>query len=131
MPGTVATIMNARLLYVAEGERPKSVKAHILKFGVSSVPVLDAAHKPVGVLALRDFAKSDDPEPSSPVDTVEASATVEAGARRLAESGRHRLVVVDDEGRAVGMVSATDFVRALVGLPPSHPAPFERVRAGA
>ena len=34
-------------------------------------------------------------------------------------------VVVDHGGRAVGVVSALDFVRALSGLPPRHPPRFD------
>ena len=57
---------------------------------------------------------------------MKASATIEEGAKKLAESDYHHLVVVDDKGVAVGMVSSLDFVRALVGLEPRHPDKFER-----
>jgi CBS domain-containing protein len=42
----------------------------------------------------------------------------------MAENDLHHLVVLDDDGRACGMVSSLDLVRALVGLPPAHPATF-------
>jgi CBS-domain-containing membrane protein len=44
----------------------------------------------------------------------------------LAEHGTHQLVVVDDNGRAIGMVSAVDFVRGLLGVPAEHPHTFDR-----
>lgn len=127
MTRTVAEIMNPKLLYIEEGDRLSLARAQILKFGVTAVPVLDAAHRPVGVVSLRDLARDDHcVEPSTPVRTVRSDASLEEGARTLVEVGVHHLVVVDDCGVAVGMVSALDFVRALVGKPAHHPAAFER-----
>lgn len=46
------------------------------------------------------------------------------GARSIAELGLDHLVLVDDDGVAVGMVSALDFVRALVGYVDTSPIPI-------
>ncbi len=128
MSKTVADIMNPKLLYIRDGDRVALAKRHIIDFGITAVPVLDETHRPVGVVSLRDLAKEEGErfEPSGKVETVSASASIEDGARRLAESDYHHLVVVDDTGVAVGMVSSLDFVRALVGLSPRHPVKFER-----
>lgn len=128
MSKTVADIMNHKLLYIRDGDRVALARRHIIDFGITAVPVLDETHRPVGVVSLRDLAgnEGDRFEPSGKVETVKASATIEDGARQLAESDYHHLVVVDDKGVAVGMVSSLDFVRALVGLPPRHPHKFER-----
>jgi len=127
MPTTVAEIMNPKLLYIREGDRLSLARVQILKFGVTAVPVLDEAHRPVGVVSLRDLAGEDHRvEASRPAKTVSGDATIEEGARVLVEAGVHHLVVVDGEGVAVGMVSALDLVRAFVGVPPQHPASFER-----
>lgn len=124
---TVGEIMNPKLLYVRDGDRLGPVRAKILEFGVTAVPVLDDAHRPVGVVSLRDWpADGSEPSMSSPAKTVRRDATVEDGARALADAGVHHLVVVDDEGVAVGMVSALDFVRAFVARPATHPAAFDR-----
>jgi len=127
MSKTVADIMNHKLLYIRHGDRLALARRHIIDFGITAVPVLDETHRPVGVVSLRDLAgnEGDRFEPSGKVETVKASATIEEGARQLAESDYHHLVVVDDKGVAVGMVSSLDFVRALVGLPPRHPDKFE------
>ena len=61
---------------------------------------------------------------SRPVLTVSADADVEQAARLLAETDFHHLVVVDASGRAVGMISAVDFLRALEGMP-RRSAPFD------
>jgi CBS-domain-containing membrane protein len=128
MSTTVAEIMNPKLLYIREGDRLSLARAQILEFGVSAVAVLDETHRPVGVVSLRDLAREEDhavPAPR-PIATVRNGATLEEGARSLAEAGVHHLVVVDDRGVAVGIVSALDFVRAFVGLTAQHPPAFAR-----
>lgn len=124
---TVAEIMNPKLLYVRDGDRLSLVRAQILKFGVTAVPVLDEAHRPIGVVSLRDVANEGEPvNMSSPAKTVRDSASIDEAARALADANVHHLVVVDEAGVAVGMVSALDFVRAFVERPPRHPEAFDR-----
>jgi CBS-domain-containing membrane protein len=125
---TVEEIMNPKLLYIGDGDRVALARRHIIEFGITAVPVLDETHRPVGVVSLRDLAADDGArfKPSGKVETVKATASLEDGAKLLAESEYHHLVVVDDKGVAVGMVSSLDFVRALVGLPPRHPDKFQR-----
>lgn len=128
MPKTVADIMNPKLLYIKDGDRVSLARRHIIDFGITAVPVLDETHRPVGVVSLRDLARDEGDrfEPSGVVATVKASESIDEGAKKLAESEYHHLVVVDDKGVAVGMVSSLDFLRALVGLPPRHPEKFNR-----
>jgi CBS-domain-containing membrane protein len=128
MSKIVADIMNPKLLYIRDGDRVALARRHIIDFGITAVPVLDETHRPVGVVSLRDLARpeGDTFEPSGTVATVKASESLEEGAKQLAASEYHHLVVVDDKGVAVGMVSALDFLRALVGLPPRHPEAFQR-----
>ena len=57
---------------------------------------------------------------ASPVDTIGPNATVHEAIGRIRRSGADRMVVVDDEGAAIGVVSAgdaslADRVRSLVG----------------
>lgn len=122
----VKEIMNPKLLYVRDGDRMSLVRRHILSFGVTAVPVLDDQHRPVGFVSLRDLADDEDQiHVSAPVETIREDETVEAGARKLALTTFHHLVVVDARGIAVGMVSAVDFLRALVGVGPFHPTAFD------
>lgn len=123
---TVREIMNPKLLYIHDGDRLSIARSQILRFGVTAVPVLDETHRPVGIVSLRDLSEDEDQiKLSTPVVTVLATASVEDGARKLAETPYHHLVVVDDKGVAVGMVSAVDFLRAMLQLPPRHPAAFD------
>lgn len=125
---TVAEIMNPKLLYIGDEERVALARRHLIEFGVFAVPVLDDTHRPVGVVSLRDLARDagDRLEPSGAVATIKASESIDEGAKRLAGGEFHHLVVVDDMGVAVGMVTSLDFLRALLGLPPRHPDAFER-----
>jgi CBS-domain-containing membrane protein len=125
---TVHDIMNPKLLYIGENDRPSLARRHILEFGITAVPVLDETHRPVGVVSLRDLDHDGDVARSSgTVCTVKDTDTVEEAARKLADTEYHHLVVVDAKGIAVGMVSAVDFLRALLGLEPRHPKAFDRV----
>ena len=127
MPLTVADIMNRKLLYIRVGDRPSLARGKLLEFGVTAVPVLDEDHRPAGLVSLRDLAHADEGRSEEePVRVVNGGASVEDGARMLAEYGTHQLVVVDDGGRAIGMVSAVDFVRGLLGVPAEHPHAFDR-----
>src|SRR5688572_23375582 len=106
MPTTVAEIMNPKLLYIGDEERVALARRHMIEFGVTAVPVLDDTHRPIGVVSLRDLAQEGGErfeKPSSrTVATIRASEPIDEGAKRLAESEFHHLVVVDDKGVAVG-----------------------------
>ena len=129
MMSTVADIMNPKLLYISEGDRLSLARAQILKFGITAVPVLDVCHRPVGMVSLRDLdGREELASAGTPVHTVQSVASLQEGARALATSGAHDLVVVDESGVAVGIVSALDFVRALVGAPVPHPPAFDRYK---
>jgi len=126
----VGDIMNRELFQFRLDDDLAKAPRYLLAFGITAAPVLDAGGAPLGVLSLRDCF---DEKPSAttvgermtrPAVTVSASATVEATARILAEGQLQHLVVVDAAGKAAGMVSTVDVLRALVGLPPRHPDAF-------
>jgi CBS-domain-containing membrane protein len=125
---TVRDIMNAKLLYIEEGQPLSFARKHILAFGVTAVPVLDETHRPTGVVSLRDLDRAaDEVVASNSCVTVKDTDGIDEAARKLAETDFHHLVVVDAKGIAVGMVSSVDFLRALLGLEPRHPKAFERI----
>lgn len=123
---TVRDIMNPKLLYLRDGDRATLARRYILDFGVTAVPVLDETHRPVGIVSLRDLEREgEDVEAKGDVVCVRDTEEVSSAARKLAETDFHHLVVVDDAGVAVGMVSSVDFVRALLGMAPRHPKAFD------
>jgi predicted transcriptional regulator len=49
------------------------------------------------------------------VINISEDATVEEAAKKLLESNIHRLLVVNEEGRPVGILSTTDIIREIRG----------------
>lgn len=130
MPHTVGEIMNGELFYLRSDDSIEEARAGLLGLSIAGAPVLDRERRPVGSFSLRDLC---DPvkrgyrvgdRMSSAGPAVRASEGVEAAARVLARTSSRRLLVVDAEGRALGVASAVDFVRALVDLAPAHPSAF-------
>jgi len=125
----VSEIMNGELFSVGMEDQLDMALRAVLLLGITGVPVLDADGKPLGLVSLRDLV-ADKPRSTvgermtRPPATVPAHASIGAAARILAGTRYHRLIVVDDEGRAVGMVSSVDIIRGLLGLPATHPASF-------
>ena len=125
----VSEIMNRELFGLGPEDTVDMALRSILLLGITGAPVLDEDGKPLGLVSLRDLA-ADRPgdtvgeRMTSPAATVAADARIAAAARDLARTGYHRLVVVDEAGTAVGMVSSVDVIRGLMGLPAPHPQSF-------
>ncbi len=97
-------------------------------FGILGAPVLDASEMPIGFLSLRDLVVRKGPtvfsRMSSPAMVIRAGALISDAATLMGETGYRLLIVVDNNGRAAGMLSSLDVIRGLAGLPVSHPAVF-------
>jgi CBS domain-containing protein len=121
--------MNRELFGVGEEDTVDMALRAILLLGITGAPVLDEDGKPLGLVSLRDLV-ADRPgatvgeRMTRPAATVAAGARIAEAARALARTGYHRLVVVDEAGTAVGMVSSVDLIRGLMGLPAPHPQSF-------
>lgn len=103
--------------------------AEILDFHrVSGVPVVDWTGYLVGVVSQMDLLRVRASETlwaewpglearhvmSRPVLTVTADTSLGDAARQMQEQGVHRLVVVEDDGETpIGVLSASDVVRAM------------------
>lgn len=122
----VGAIMSKRV--AAVGPRDTLVKvARLMKEeDVGCVLVLDEHRKPVGIVTDRDvivrgLAVGRNPETEaveavmtkSPFST-RASEPVMLAARRMADLLVRRLPVVDEEGRAIGLVSVDDLLTILI-----------------
>jgi CBS domain-containing protein len=94
---------------------------------VSGLPVVDANGAPVGVISQTDVIEDGGTpmaillrrKPSglrvgelmtSPAVTVALTAPLVEAARLMRDNRIHRLIAVDEHGRTVGVLSATDFV---------------------
>jgi CBS domain-containing protein len=126
--------MNPELFSVPADEPVESALRGILAMGITAAPVLDADRRPLGLVSLRDLIAAPrdtaaSGRMSSPPVVIGEGARITEAARRLAATGLRHLVVVDGAGRAVGMVSAVDLVRGLIGFPAQHPAAFPHLDA--
>ncbi|MFO0564579.1 MAG: CBS domain-containing protein [Polyangiaceae bacterium] len=129
MPKAVKEIMNRELFSLRPEDSAESAVGYILGLGITAAPVLDDDGRPIGLVSFRDLLRPNAPDRvkdrmSVPVLTVDADTGIEETARILAERGVHRLVVVDADGRAVGIASSLDVIRGLLGLPAWHPSAF-------
>ena len=128
MASIVKEIMNRELFSVRPTDTAASALSGLLAFGIYGAPVVDSEQRPVGVVSLRDLVAKEGAtvteRMSSPAAVVRADARISDAARLIAQTGYRRLVVIDEQSRAVGMLSAVDVIRGLVGLPVQHPAAF-------
>ena len=128
----VSEIMNRELFGLGQEDTVDMALRAILLLGITGAPVLDEDGKPLGLVSLRDLVADKQgatvgERMTRPAATVPAGARIAVAARDLARTGYHRLVVVDEAGTAVGIVSAVDVIRGLMGLPASHPQSFPHV----
>lgn len=125
----VDEIMNRELFSVRAEDRVGSLLQHLTTLGITGAPVLDGDGRAIGFVSMRDVLQVDGSDEvlrhmTAPADTVPASATIEEAADRVCETGRHHLVCVDGNERAVGFVSAVDVLRGMMGRPVPHPEAF-------
>ncbi len=124
----VQEIINPQLFFLGARAAASTARGCMVTLGISGIPILDDHGVPVGFVSMRDVAGVEDGPVkkvmSTPVKTVPGSATVEAAALLLAETGLHRLVAVDEGGRALGVVSSIDVIRGLIGAPIRFPERF-------
>jgi Zn-dependent protease/CBS domain-containing protein len=96
---------------VAQARRLRSFRPH------TAYPVLDGEGRPLGWLRSRDLDDADDEalvgQRLHLLETVLADAALESAVRRLAQSESRRLLVVERDGRAVGILASADLVRYL------------------
>jgi len=125
----VEEIMNRELFSARPTDGVAELITYFTALGIGASPVQDAYGRLQGMVSLRDLIRADpndmvaDHMSRSPV-TIAPDTTIEEAARLLANTGYHRLPVVNAEQRVIGIVSSLDLVRALVGEPVRHPGAF-------
>ncbi|MCW3798672.1 IMP dehydrogenase [Sphingomonas sp. BN140010] len=104
---------------------------------ISGIPIVQASGKLCGILTNRDVRFAENPrQPVSELMTRENLATVPAGtgqeeARRLLHQRRiEKLLVVDDGGHCVGLITVKDIEKA-VATPDATKDPEGRLRVAA
>jgi CBS domain-containing protein len=94
---------------------------YLLSMGVNGAPVLDDEAHPVGVVSLAHLLATRVGEQvadrmTRPAIVVRDEQQLEDAARVMVGSGVPRLVVVDTDGRASGVLTALDVIGALLGV---------------
>jgi CBS domain-containing protein len=124
---TVADLMTGCPLVVSEDDSIAGVAEILAGFEISGVPVVDADERLVGVVSETDFVRLRGSSITStgwhgllvrdvmttPAKTVTSWSTVADAARAMTAERVHRLVVVDDRGTPVGVLSGSDLVREI------------------
>ncbi len=112
-------------------------QALMLQHRISGIPVTDAAGKLAGILTNRDVRFAENPlQPVRELMTTENLATVPLGtgqeeARRLLHARRiEKLLVVDDAGHCVGLITVKDIEKA-VAYPDATKDESGRLRVAA
>ena len=119
--------MNRELLAVVPETPVRAVRELLRTFAIGAVPVVDEERRPIGMVtahAVLDGNGSAEDRMSRPAKCLDASTDIDTAARYLATSDAHHVVVVDSAGMAIGIASATDVLRALLGIPAHHPVAF-------
>jgi IMP dehydrogenase len=95
-------------------------RAAMARHRISGFPVVDNGGRLVGIMTNRDMRFAENPDqPIAELMTHEGLVTVKPGisqaeARRLLHARRiEKLLVVDDEGRCIGLITVKDIERAV------------------
>jgi CBS-domain-containing membrane protein len=132
----VADVMTPHPITVRDTAPLREAQRRIQEAHVSGLPVVDADDRVVGVISQTDLlalARYDDDAPIarhamgrvraamvSPAITVGSWAPIHSAAALLLDYRVHRLIVVDEDHRAVGILSTTDFVRMVADRLGNH-----------
>ncbi len=120
---TVADIMTRQVLTVAPETPVHEAALEIVLRGFHGAPVRDPDGRVVGVLSTTNLVDTTG-EPVTPrkvgdvmapvIFAVLATDPAMDAVQRMVETGTHRLVVVDEAGKLVGLVTPMDVLQALL-----------------
>jgi CBS domain-containing protein len=123
----VADLMSRDPVFVTSDTTIAEVAELLQGFAIHGVPVIDWEDGLVGVISETDLVGVRAVAPPSaswhglrardlmtrPAVTITASQAVTEAAKLMTDGHVHRLVVLDDEGRPVGVISESDLVREM------------------
>jgi CBS domain-containing protein len=118
---TTAEIMNRSFFHVAPTDTIGPVLHEMAERGLGSAPVLDLAGHPLGFATAREIETFYDVEEltehlTHPAVCMHQNTPIDVAARTLALHKSDSLILVNDQGVAVGAVTALDLLRATLGL---------------
>jgi CBS domain-containing membrane protein len=112
---TCAEIMSRDVISVSRDADPEVARRLLLDSGVRLLPVLDNDGRPVGGVGLRELARPGGAvgDVMSPALTTGPSDPATALVGALTDGHRHAAMVVNGDGRLVGLVAQADLLAAL------------------
>ena len=121
--------MNRELFRVREHDGVTDVLHYFVALGITGAPVVDAYERVIGFVSWRDLLSGEEEgtitsRMTTPADTVSPDTLISEAARQLCDDDRHHLVVVDEDGKAIGFVGSLDVLRGLTGEPLKYPTAF-------
>ena len=118
----VSDIMVRSVLLFARATPLSEALRALVDADVSGAPVCEADGRVIGVIAKSDLAELSlggaareavGDLMSSDVISAKAGEALGVAIERMVFEGVHRLIVIDDEGRLVGIMTASDVLRAI------------------
>lgn len=116
-----AEIMNRNFYAIAPDSAIATVLHEMAERGLGSVPVLDLERRPLGMATLAEIERCHHWEELTkglmcPALTVHQETPADIAARTLGLHRASSLLLVDDQGAAVGSLTALDLLRYVLGL---------------
>ena len=113
---TVADVVTDALITRPPTATVGEARTLVRTYGIGCLPVLDADQHPVGMLTASDLVAPRDDElhlstvMTTDVITVDLDTPLRVVAATMMVNYVHHVVVVDERGRAVGLLSAFDLL---------------------
>jgi CBS domain-containing membrane protein len=119
---TCGEIMSRDVIAVERDADPEVARRLLLDTGVRLLPVLDGDRRPVGGVGLRELARPARSvgDAMSPALTAAPEDPAAELVGPLTDGHRHAAMIVDGDGRLVGLVAQADLLAALAR--PAQPA---------
>lgn len=112
----LADVMSRDLTTVTPALSLQEIKAKFESVPVSGFPVVDSQQRLIGVLSKRDLSKGgervEDVMSSPPIAANPETRVADAAALML-KYDVHRIPVVDEQAKVVGMITRSDILKAV------------------
>ncbi|MEU0372703.1 CBS domain-containing protein [Streptomyces sp. NPDC006283] len=117
---SVADLMTPEAVTVQRGTTFKEIARLLDEYDITAVPVVDDAHRPLGVVSEADLlhgrisgsgGDTADDLMTSPAVVAQPQWSAVDAARVMEDRHIKRLPVVDDQGRLIGVISRSDLLQ--------------------
>ena len=118
---TVSDVMSPYVISTAPSDSVDAARENLVTNGVNCLPVLENKHL-MGVVSAWDLNKTvggDAPVRevmTTKVEKIGPDDTTSEAARRMVDAFVHHLVVIDEKGEVLGVLSSFDLLPELAGL---------------